>query len=171
MRKFILTLTALLIVGAAWAQRPNLTNGQQVRVRIVNAINSKPKAAVQTAPSAIVDANIVDAEGNTLIKRGTPVQMSIESERARGLGKAGYIIVNCLTTTAVDGQTIYLAGGVSAYGNDREGLAIGLGVGAGIVVFPVGFFCLCIKGEEANIPSNTIMTDIVVDDNYTIKGL
>jgi hypothetical protein len=54
-------------------------------------------------------------------------------------------------------------------GDDREGLAIGLGIGAGIVVFPFGLFCLCIKGEEAYIPSNTIITNVVVDDNYTIK--
>jgi hypothetical protein len=62
-----------------------------------------------------------------------------------------------------------MRGGITAMGDDREGLAIGLGIGAGIVVFPFGLFCLCIKGEEAYIPSNTIITNVVVDDNYTIK--
>ena len=42
-------------------------------------------------------------------------------------------------------------------------------VGGGIVVFPFGFFCLCIKGEDAYIPSNTVLPNIVIDDNYTIK--
>ncbi len=60
-------------------------------------------------------------------------------------------------------------GGVAASGKDREGLAIGLGVGGGIVVFPVGFFCLCIKGEDAYIPSNTILSNIVIDDNYRVR--
>lgn len=167
MRNILLTITALLLAGAAWAQRPNLTNGQHVSVRILNAIDSKAK--IQPTVSAIVDANIVDTEGNMLIKRGTPVQMTLETEPARGVGKAGYIIVTCLSTTAVDGQTIYLAGGMSAFGNEREELAIGLGVGVGIVAFPFGLFCLCIKGEQAHIPSNTIISNVVIDDNYTIN--
>lgn len=165
MKNILLTVAALLIVGVAWAESPNIINGDPVSVRIVNAMNSK----TQPMPSAIVDANITDAEGNILIKRGTPVQLSVEAQRARGVGKAGYLIIRCLSTTAVDGQTIFLAGGLSAYGNEREELAIGLGVGAGIVVFPFGLFCLCIKGEEAHIPSNTILTNIVIDDSYTIN--
>lgn len=165
MKNILLTVAALLIVGVAWAESPNIINGDPVSVRIVNAMNSK----TQSMPSAIVDANITDAEGNILIKRGTPVQLSVEAQRARGVGKAGYLIIRCLSTTAVDGQTIFLAGGLSAYGNEREELAIGLGVGAGIVVFPFGLFCLCIKGEEAHIPSNTILTNVVIDDSYTIN--
>ena len=165
MKNILLTFAALLIVGAAWAENPNIINGHPVSVRIINAMNSK----TQPMPSAIVDANITDAEGNILIKRGTPVQLSVEAQRARGVGKAGYLGVSCISTTAVDGQTIFLAGGISAYGNDREELAIGLGVGAGIVVFPFGLFCLCIKGEEAYIPSNTILTNVVIDDSYTIN--
>lgn len=167
MKKMLLSLAALLIAGAVWAQSPNLISGQQVNVRLLNAIESKTN--IQTTPAAIVDANIVDDNGNILIKRGTPVQLTLDTQRARGLGKAGAININCLSTTAVDGQQIFLLGGMTAMGDDREGLAIGLGIGAGIVVFPVGFFCLCIKGEEAYIPSNTIITNIVIDDNYTIK--
>ena len=167
MKKMLLSLAALLIAGAVWAQNPNLISGQQVNVRLLNALESKTN--IQATPSAIVDANIVDANGNILVKRGTPVQLTLDTQRARGLGKAGSININCLSTTAVDGQQIFLLGGMTAMGDDREGLAIGLGIGAGIVVFPVGFFCLCIKGEEAYIPSNTIITNVVVDDNYTIK--
>ena len=167
MKKMLLSLAALLIAGAVWAQSPNLISGQQVNVRLLNAIESQTN--IQTTPAAIVDANIVDDNGNILIKRGTPVQLTLDTQRARGLGKAGSININCLSTTAVDGQQIFLLGGMTAMGDDREGLAIGLGIGAGIVVFPVGFFCLCIKGEEAYIPSNTIITNVVVDDNYTIK--
>lgn len=163
----LLSLAALLIAGAVWAQNPNLISGQQVNVRLLNALESKTN--IQATPSAIVDANIVDANGNILVKRGTPVQLTLDTQRARGLGKAGSININCLSTTAVDGQQIFLLGGMTAMGDDREGLAIGLGIGAGIVVFPFGLFCLCIKGEEAYIPSNTILINVVVDDNYTIK--
>jgi hypothetical protein len=150
-----------------WAQNPNLVSGEQVNIRILEAVESH--MIYNRAPTAIVDENITDKEGNILIKRGTPVQLTLDTKHARGVGKPGSININCLSTTAIDGQTIYLMGGMSAMGDDREGLAIGLGVGAGIVVFPFGLFCLCIKGEEAYIPNNTIITNVVVDDNYTIN--
>lgn len=163
----LLSLVALLAISGAWAQKPNLVSGEHVSVRLLNAVESK--ANIQTMPSAIIDSNITDKEGNILVKRGTPVQLTLDTQRARGVGKAGVININCLSTTSVDGQIIYLKGGLYAEGDDREGLAIGLGIGAGIVVFPFGLFCLCIKGEEAYIPSNTIITNVVIDDSYTIN--
>jgi hypothetical protein len=60
-------------------------------------------------------------------------------------------------------------GGTSACGRDREVLAIGLGVGAGIVAFPFGLFCFCIKGEEAYLPGNSIISNVVIDDNYEVR--
>ena len=101
MRKMLLSLAALLIAGSVWAQSPNLISGQQVNVRLLNSVESK--ANIQTAPTAIIDANIVDANGNILVRRGTPVQLTIDTQHARGLGKSGCININCLSTTAVDG--------------------------------------------------------------------
>lgn len=71
MRKMLLSLAALLIAGSVWAQSPNLISGQQVNVRLLNSVESK--ANIQTTPTAIIDANIVDANGNILVRRGTPV--------------------------------------------------------------------------------------------------
>lgn len=65
MRKMLLSLAALLIAGSVWAQSPNLISGQQVNVRLLNSVESK--ANIQTAPTAIIDANIVDANGNILV--------------------------------------------------------------------------------------------------------
>lgn len=167
MRRFITLLVALVICGAASAQEYNLKSGQQIPVRIMSSVSSDNH--MQSLPMAIVDANITDSNGNILISRGTHVVLNTERVRRKGVGKAGYIQIDCLTTTAVDGQTIYLMGGIGACGRDREALAIGLGVGAGIVAFPFGLFCLCIKGEEAYIPGNSVISGVVIDDNYTIK--
>ena len=143
MKRLFLALVALVCVGAVSAQ---------------------------VAPYGIVDANIMDSKGeNIVISRGTPVVMDIEIQRAKGVGKAGYIKINCVSTTAVDGQRINLIGTNIAQGNDRKGMAIGLGVGLGIVVCPPCFFCLCIKGENVVIPENTVLGNIVVNDNYTIS--
>lgn len=167
MRTILTLIASLLVVGAATAQDFNLRSGQEVRVRLLTAVSSSKN--LQATPTAIVDSNITDSEGNILISRGTNVELLVDAQHRKGLGKAGFIKLDCLKTTAVDGQPIYLMGGVAASGKDREGLAIGLGVGGGIVVFPVGFFCLCIKGEDAYIPSNTILSNIVIDDNYRVR--
>ena len=166
MRRIALFLIALLAIGTASAQEYNLTTGQPIRVRLVSTIDTDQ---IQTIPSAIVDANVTDKDGNVIISRGTNVELSVDMRSPRGLGRGGYIKVECLSTTAVDGQKIFLMGGLQSSGKDREELAIGLGVGAGIVAFPFGLFCLCIKGEEAYVAGTTVITNVVVDDNYTIK--
>ena len=167
MKRFFTLFAAIIAVCAASAQDYNIKNGDPISIRLVSAIGSDNN--MQAIPTAIVDANVTDDEGNILIRRGTNVAISTDIVKRKGLGKAGSVKINCLSTTAVDGQTIYLMGGLSAFGEDREELAIGLGVGAGIVVFPFGLFCLCIKGEDAYIPSNTVITNVVIDDNYTIN--
>ena len=167
MKKFFALCIALMTMGAASAQNYNLTAGQPIPVRILSSVSSDNR--LQSLPMAIVDSNITDSEGNVLISRGTNVVINTEVTRRKGVGKPGYIKIDCLTTTAVDGQTIYLMGGTSACGRDREALAIGLGVGAGIVAFPWGLFCLCIKGEEAYLPGNSVLSNVVVDDNYEVR--
>lgn len=168
MKRLILMLVALMCVGALSAQDVKLYGGQNVPIRLMTDINSKSRT--QPTPHAIVDANIMDAKGeNIVIRRGTPVVMDIEIKRARGVGKAGYIKINCISTSSVDGQTINLIGSSLAQGDDRKGLAIGLGVSLGILVFPPCFFCLCIKGENVSIPQNTLFHNVVVNDNYTIR--
>lgn len=167
MKKLLLFCVALLAISTVSAQQYNIINGQNVRIRLCSAVDSNPK--LQATPTAIIDANVTDSEGNVLIERGTNVELNIETIKHKGVGKPGYIKIDCISTTAVDGQRIFLMGGMQATGKEREGLAIGLGVGAGIMVFPFGFFCLCIKGEDAYIPSNTVLQNIVIDDNYSIK--
>ena len=167
MKKIFALCIALMTIGAASAQNYNLTAGQPIPVRIMTSVSSENR--LQSLPMAIVDSNITDKEGNVLIRRGTNVIINTELTRRKGVGKPGYIKIDCLTTTAVDGQTIYLLGGISACGRDREVLAIGLGVGAGIFAFPFGLFCFCIKGEEAYLPGNSIISNVVIDDNYEVR--
>lgn len=167
MKRLTLLVFAIFAITTLSAQQYNLTSGQSVRVRLSSAIDSG--STLQATPVAIVDANITDHEGNILIRRGTPVELNVETQKHKGLGKPGYIKIDCLTTTAVDGQIVYLMGGMTESGKNREELALGLGVGLGIAAFPFGLFCLCIKGEDAYISGNTMIPNIVVDDNYNIK--
>lgn len=135
-------------------------------VRITSQVTSKNEGS----PSAIVESDVKSKDGRVLIKRGTPVQLQIDRQKARGVGKPGSVTVKCVSTNAVDGQSILLEGSVSGEGNDKKGLSIGLGVGLGLTFLPgVGFAFLAIKGEQAVIENNTIIPTVFVMNDYSVE--
>ena len=142
-----------------------LPNGKSVSVRLTETITS------DHAPSqvqAIIERDVKDpATDCILIRRGTPVSVTCTKQKARGVGKPGHLHLQCLSTQAVDGQTITLQGSLATTGEPRKGLALGLGLGLGLWVWPA-IFCLCIKGEQASIPADTLLSNIVVNDDYEI---
>lgn len=172
MKKLILIAAILssVLTAEAFAQKTKLASGKNVSIRILNDISSKTNKQTQQEAVAIVERDVMDASGEyVLISRGTPVQLSTTVVKAKGVGKPGAIKINCLSTTAVDGQHIALLGGLSIQGNDKQGLALGLGLGLGLtILFPVGFACLAIPGENVEIPSNTIIQNVIVNDTYQI---
>ena len=170
MKKNLLTGLALLSLWAGIAQtKSSLYNGKPIPVRLTAAVESKNRFSI--TPTAIVDADILDNENNRiLIRRGTPVIMDVQTQRAKGVGKPGYVKIDCLTTTAVDGQLIRLTGSHALEGKSRKGTALGVGLGVGIPFFWPCMFCLCIKGENVAVPANTVFNNIVVNDRYLIEG-
>ena len=135
-------------------------------VRITSQVTSKNEGS----PSAIVENDVKSKDGRVLIKRGTPVQLQIDRQKARGVGKPGSVTVKCVSTNAVDGQSILLEGSVIGEGNDKKGLSIGLGVGLGLTFLPgVGFAFLAIKGEQAVIENNTIIPTVFVMNDYSVE--
>lgn len=135
-------------------------------VRITSQVTSKNEGS----PSAIVENDVKSKDGRVLIKRGTPVQLQIDRQKARGVGKPGSVTVKCVSTNAVDGQSILLEGSVSGEGNDKKGLSSGLGVGLGLTFLPVvGFAFLAIKGEQAVIENNTIIPTVFVMNDYSVE--
>ena len=165
-KKYMAVATALLTINlSAFAAGP-LERGTVLSVRLTSQATSK----ASSNPTAIVENDVKAKDGSVLIKRGTPVVLQVDKTKARGCGKGGFVTVRCLSTTATDGQNITLDGSISAEGNDRKGLAIGLGVGSGLTVLPfVGFAFLAIKGEQAVIASNTVIPNVFVMNDYTIE--
>ncbi|MBQ7856247.1 MAG: hypothetical protein IJ348_03930 [Alistipes sp.] len=169
MKRLLLLLTVLFVgLNASAAQKYELPNGQSVAVRITSDVTSKSKS--QQTVTAIVERDVYDLKHEkVLIRRGTPITLATQIQRAKGMGKAGYININCLSTTAVDGQTIYLLGGLNVEGDDKKGAALGCGLGLGLtVLFPVGFFCFCIQGENVSVPANTMINNVVVNERYFV---
>lgn len=114
-------------------------------------------------------ANDVNVAGEAVIIRGTPVVLSVNKKRAKGVGMPGYLQVGCLSTTAADGQTIVLSGDIETEGVSRQWAATGLGVGLGLTLLPVvGFLFLCLKGEKADLPVASTILGVTVTDSYDI---
>ncbi len=170
MKKIIsLVLLATFITTSTFAQPSKLYSGKNVEVRITSDVSSKKRDHDQTI-IAIVDKDVRNEQGQTLIRRGTPVKLGTTISRAKGMGKEGFIKIECISTTAVDGQEISLMGGDNFAGKNRLGAALGCGLGLGLtVLFPVGFFFFCIKGENATIPAHTLLQNVLVNDTYTIS--
>ena len=161
----IVALSALMTNLTVFASTP-LERGTTLSVRITSQVTSKNEGS----PSAIVENEVKSKDGRVLIKRGTPVQLQINRQKARGVGKPGSVTVKCVSTNAVDGQSILLEGSVSGEGNDKKGLSIGLGVGLGLTFLPgVGFAFLAIKGEQAVIENNTIIPTVFVMNDYSVE--
>lgn len=117
-------------------------------------------------------ASDVIIAGEIVIVQGTPVILSTNKRKAKGIGKAGYLQIGCISTATVDGQTILLSSGIEQDGENWRGVAIGLGVGLGLTFLPLGgFFFLCIKGEKDGIPAGTTIFGVTIMDNYDIIPL
>ena len=168
-----LLFVAIMVIAAnvqIFAQNTaSLHSGKNVQIRLTSEIYSNNKSLIK--PTAIVEKDVRNDNGDVLIRRGTPVELVCDIQKSKGMGKAAYVKLNFVSTTAVDGQDISLQGVYAVNGKDRKGAALGWGLGTGLTVLcPFGFFFFCIKGEPVTIPDGTIISsNVVVNDNYKIK--
>lgn len=170
MKRAIVVIAAALLACAgtlaAYAQEgPNLKRGKTVKVEILSEIDSNRAGEVTAAVLADVTD---DSAGKVLISRGTPVTLTVERLKSKGLGKGGAVNVKTVSTVAVDGSVILLTGNLSKSSEDSSApLAVGLATG--LTVLPgFGFLFFCLKGERAVIPNGTIV-DAFVADGYNVK--
>ena len=167
MKKLVLFLATVLVVSTATAQTSLLTNGESIPIRITADIRSKSKLPQEVM--AIVDKDIYSHNNDkVVIKRGTPVAVVSKIVRAKGMGMPGSIKIDFKSTTAIDGQTIDLIGGVNYEGYNRRGAVIATGCVWGILLSPFGFLWFTWKGDDVWIAENTIIQNVVVNNSYNI---
>ena len=142
-----------------------LTRGTVVYIRTMSEVSSKTSESMD----AIVDADVKASDGTVLIKIGTRVNAIMDVQKAKGVGKPGSITLKNLSTTSVDGQTIYLAGSVTEQGQSKRGQALGLGLGLGLCLVLPCLAILAKKGGEAVIPAGTLYNQFSVADDYQIE--
>src|ERR1051325_9696002 len=109
-----LTAAALLgVAGTAHAQAPSaptsqLTPGMTVKLLLMDELKSGAVTKGQRV-NFRVDENVVDGNGNVLIRQGTPAYGSVTETRKNGMfGKRGLLNIAADYTITVDGQKVAL---------------------------------------------------------------
>ena len=122
-----------------------LNAGTNISLETVSMIQSDLVSVGQT-----IDFRVkydVKVDGQVAIPAGSIAKGQVmRAQKAKGLGKEGFVEIQIKSVTAVDGQEIFLTGGnVYHEGEDKQTLAILLGV----------FVCilfLTMKGKNAQVP-------------------
>jgi hypothetical protein len=114
-------------------------------------------------PGQMVYFNVrsdVSVDGNVVIKAGaTAVGQVVRAQRAKGLGKEGFVEIQLLSAKAVDGKDIMLTGpNLTQEGDDRLALAVILGL-------VVCILFLTIKGKNAEIPPGFNVNALTASSN------
>ena len=165
MKRFCCLFMATAVLNLSIFASAPLTRGTVVYIRTMLEVSSKTNESL----NAIVDADVKSSDGTVLIKKGTRVNANMDVQKARGVGKPAVITLKNLSTTSVDGQTIYLAGSVTAQGESKRSQALGLGLGLGLCLFLPCLAILAKKGGEVVIPAGTIYNQFSVADDYQIE--
>lgn len=148
--KSLAVMLSLAVLNLSFASSPVeqvvvLKAGTVIPLETINVIKSDNATVGRTIDLRVT--RDVDVDGQTVIPAGSIAKGQItRSQKAKGLGKAGFLEIQIKSVTAVDGQEVYLAGGnVSEEGDDKATIAIVLGI----------FVCilfLFMKGKNAEIP-------------------
>lgn len=123
-----------------------LSAGTPVPLETVSMIRTD-----QTSVGQLIDFRVksdVIAGETVVIAAGTIVKGQVmRAQKAKGLGKEGFIEIQLKSVKAVDGQEIFLSGGnVFKEGESKQTLAIVLGV-------LICILFLTMKGKDASIPA------------------
>jgi hypothetical protein len=163
--KHIALLLAVSILTMSFKMNGNgevvLNAGTNIALETVSMIQSDLVSVGQT-----IDFRVkydVKVDGKTVVAAGSIAKGQVmRAQKAKGIGKEGFLEIQIKSVTAADGQEVFLTGGnVYQEGEDKETLAILLGV----------FVCilfLAIKGKNAQVPPGYQVTSSVAT-TMTIK--
>ena len=131
-----------------------LTAGTNIPLETISMIQSDLISIGQTIEFRV--KYDVKVEGKVVVTAGSTAKGQVmRAQKAKGLGKEGFLEVQIKSVSAVDGQEIFLTGGnVYQEGEDKQTVAILLGL----------FVCilfLTMKGKNAQVPPGYQVTPSV----------
>ena len=163
--KHIALLLAVSILSMSFKMHGNgevvLNAGTSIALETVSIIQSDLVSVGQS-----IDFRVkydVKVDGKTVVAAGSIAKGQVmRAQKAKGLGKEGFVEIQIKSVTAADGQEVFLTGGnVYNEGEDRQTLAIVLGI----------FVCilfLTMKGKNAQVAPGYQVTSSVAT-TMTIK--
>lgn len=141
----LLALSFLFMSFKAPDGKVVLSAGTQVQLETVDLLKSDLILPGQTVDFKVTSDVIVDEK--VVIAAGTIAKGQVtRAQKAKGLGKAGFLEVRIKSVTSVDGQQVLLSGSnINEEGEDKSTTAIVLGV-------LICILFLTKKGGNAEIP-------------------
>ncbi len=138
-----------------------LTAGTSIPLETVSMIQSDLVIIGQIIDFRVTQDVVVD--GKKVIPAGSIAKGQVmRAQRAKGLGKEGFVEIHIKSVTAADGQEVFLTGGnVYQEGEDQQTLAIVLGI-------LVCILFLTMKGKNAQVPPGYLVYSNVAT-NTTIN--
>lgn len=153
-------------IAAAASENPRqvtLPAGTPVIIKNLDTINSSAITTGSTVSFTVVQD--VKVDNKVVIKAGSIADAQISyNKRKNYAGIAGEVVVSDFSVHAVDGTYVPLRATLSARGEDKVGLSVGLG-------FFLCFLFLLIKGEDAVIPAGTTKTVYSMSDINVVPAL
>lgn len=161
--------TALLLVVCIFCMSFRMRGTGEI---MLNAGTNIPLETVSTIQSDLVSVGQtidfrvrydVKVDGKVVIAAGSTAKGQVlRAQKAKGLGKEGFVEIQIKSVTAADGQEVFLTGGnVYQEGDDKQTLSIVLGV-------LVCILFLTMKGKNAQVPAGFQVTPSVAT-NMSIK--
>lgn len=157
-------LLAALVPGTLAAQT-TLPAGTALYGELQERVTSKKK---ETTVGDIVRATVwrdVVVNGRTLIRAGTPIVTRVSHVKpAKIAGRKGQVLLEAVSTRAVDGNEVLLDGGYDKSGKGNKALAWTL---FALVAWPLVF----IKGKQAILDPGTVFdAAIQADHQVRVEG-
>ena len=157
----LLVFVLILFSNGSLTAQGTLTAGTMIVIKPEKNWNSRDK----NPPNFIVAYPVKDNEGNVVINGGTPVELSADWKKNKGVGKPGSVDISFTSVRSVNGEMIPINGSYSEEGEAKKGKAHGLTWGLFFTVLgPFSLPCLAIKGEPAEIRQSTNINTYVVND-------
>lgn len=147
----LLFIQSSVLSIAQTTDKIKLEEGTQVRLRLMQTINSGTVQSGQTISFEVLDDVLINEQ--VVIKEGAPAWGVVEeAEGRKSFGRGGKLKIRLDYAKAVDGTKIPLRANATNEGKGR-GMGTGIAFGASLLLFwPAAPFVGMMKGKNSEIP-------------------
>lgn len=147
----IITLLSLQLSTFAQAQKVKLEEGSQIRLRLMESLNSATAQVGQTVAFEVLDPVVV--EGTVVVAEGASAWATIiEAATKKSFGRAGKLSFRLDYVKAVDGNKIPLRASSVNKGEGRGATSTAIITASALFFLPAAPIGMMIKGKNVDIP-------------------